>query len=81
MMKNYLYFWFIHNLSYITLNKLECTILLRHNYLPADTDRRNFVQQFQDVVGNSDALSSDTEEETLQERNSFILSQVMYHVL
>ncbi|KDR17610.1 Neuroblastoma-amplified sequence, partial [Zootermopsis nevadensis] len=41
-----------------------------------DTDRRNFVQQFQDVVGNSDALSSDTEEETLQERNSFILSQV-----
>jgi hypothetical protein len=39
-------------------------------------DEKNVGQQSQDVVGDTDALSPDTEEETLQERNRFILSKV-----
>jgi hypothetical protein len=42
----------------------------------SDRDGRNVVEQFRDIVGNTDALSSDTEEETLEKRNRFFLSQV-----
>jgi hypothetical protein len=59
--------WFINILS-IILDKTECTILLKCNYMVSGRDGK--------VAERSEVVNSDTEEERLQDRKEILLSKV-----